>query len=331
MNKRKDLLKAAFSGNSTTIAPPVAPVSPQTTSRVPSGAVRAMGLSLDRIEENAARTEALQQQLANGEMLYDLDTETVEPSFVDDRIDRTADPEFRQLVDSINQTGQQVPILVRPNPKKPGRYQVAYGHRRLSACVELGRAVKAMVRNLTDAELVVAQGKENAERRNLSFVERAMFATHLDQQGFDRSTIQTALAVHPAEMTRLLAVARAVPTEFVTAIGPAPRAGRPRWMELANLIERPDNLALIRTIISQPSFKRLNSDSRFDLVMTRLRTGPAGEASATVIRDREGRPIIKADHTANGFRLIVDLRLAPGLDQFLLQRLPGLLSEYPGE
>jgi len=331
MIKRKELLKAAFDKDSSVSAQTPYPTPPPSGARVPSGAVRAMGLSLGRIGEDAARAEALALQLAQGEFLHELDPQFVDPSFVDDRINRTADSEFRRLVDSINQSGQQVPILVRPHPQLQGRYQVAYGHRRLSACIELGRPVKALVRGLSDTELVVAQGKENAERRNLSFIERAMFASHLDQQGFDRATIQAALAVHPAEMTRLLSVARGVPAEFVAAIGPAPRAGRPRWMELAAFMARPDNAELLQTLIAQPSFKRVGSDSRFDLVMSRLRIPQPQTASPIVIRDRRGRPLIKAEHGTTGFRLLVDVKLAPGLDQFLLEKLSQLLAEFPEE
>lgn len=331
MIKRKDLLKAAFDKDPSNTSHIPHPPAPASGSRVPSGAVRAMGLSLGRIEENAARAEALERQLARGELLHELDPQLVEPSFVDDRIDRTADPEFRRLVDSINQSGQQVPVLVRPHPQTPGRYQIAYGHRRLSACIELGRPVKALIRGMSDVELVVAQGKENAERRNLSFIERAMFAANLDQKGFDRPTIQAALAVHPAEMTRLLSVVRGVPGEFIAAIGPAPRAGRPRWMELAALMARPGNAASLQTLIAQPSFRRVGSDSRFDLVMSHLRSPQPPASSANVIRDRHGRPVIRAEHGAGGLRLLVDLTVAPGLDQFLLEKLPELLAGFPAK
>lgn len=252
MNKRKDMLKAAFD-----TSPPGAPqtlLHPPEATRVPSGAVRAMGLSLGRIEESAARADALAEQLAGAELVHELDPTLIEPSFVDDRIERTSDPDFRRLVESISLHGQQVPILVRPHPKKPSHYQVAYGHRRLSASLELGRKVKALVRHLTDIDLVVAQGKENAERRNLSFIERASFAAHLEKQGFERSIIQTALAVHPAEMTRLLAVARDIPEPFIAAIGPAPRAGRPRWMELASLLGSKEAKVYLQQVINDLKF-----------------------------------------------------------------------------
>ena len=53
---------------------------------------------------------------------------------------------------------------------KEGFYQVAYGHRRVRATAILGIKVRAIVRDLTDAELVIAQGQENNARQDLSFI-----------------------------------------------------------------------------------------------------------------------------------------------------------------
>ncbi|MCB8883924.1 plasmid partitioning protein RepB [Acidisoma cellulosilytica] len=324
--KRKDLLKAAFDKPVTDAVPPGSPLAE--TARVPSGAIRAMGLSLNRIEANAALAETFAEQIARGEVVQELDPLLIEPSFVDDRIDRTSDPDFRQLVESIAASGQQVPILVRPHKGKPGYYQVAYGHRRWTACRELQRNVKALVRPLSDADLVIAQGKENAERRNLSFIERATFAAHLESQGFERSVIQSALAVHPAEMTRLLAIAREIPKSFIAAIGPAPRAGRPRWMELAALLADARARERLVAIIEEPAFRKVGSDTRFDLALTRLRATKAPADAPFTFRDAQGRAVGTAEPTAAGFRLLFDLKLAPGLDRYLLENLPALIAAY---
>ncbi len=88
------------------------------------------------------------------------------------------------LVEAIREQGQQVPILVRPHPDRPGRYQVAFGHRRLRAVAEIGIPVRAVVRDLTDEQLVVAQGQENNERRDLSYIEKARFAQKLQLRFF---------------------------------------------------------------------------------------------------------------------------------------------------
>ena len=101
-------------------------------------------------------------------------------------VDTTADAS--DFIDAIRITGQQVPILVRPHPEIEGRYQIAYGHRRARAARELGRPVRAVVRQMSDAELVVAQGQENSARRDLSFIERALYAAKLERAGFDRET-----------------------------------------------------------------------------------------------------------------------------------------------
>jgi ParB family chromosome partitioning protein len=323
--KRKDLLKSAF-------APNVAaePAAERSTDRVPSGAVRAMGLRLGRIEEDAARAEAIERQIANGEVILELDPNKIEPSFVDDRLARTSDPDFRKLVDSIGSNGQQVPILVRFHPKREGHYQVAYGHRRLSACIELGKTVKAAVRALTDQELVIAQGKENAERRNLSFIERATFAAHLETAGFERLVIQSALSVHPAELTRLLAVARMVPSDLVSAIGPAPRAGRPRWLELTKLLESSENRSALAALVNQRSFQNSSSDVRFDLVIRRLRASEPLCETTRVFANRAGTPVIRVEKSANTLKLTVDLKAEPGLDGHLLALLPELIASFPG-
>src|SRR5690606_13212495 len=98
--------------------------------------------------------------------------------------------------------------------------------------------VRAVVRELGDDDLAVAQGKENAERRSLSFIERAFFAKALLDHGFERQTAQAALAVHKSEISRLLQVAEMVPLEIVEALGPAPKVGRPRWLALGELLKK---------------------------------------------------------------------------------------------
>ena len=46
-----------------------------------------------------------------------------------------------------------------------------------------GRPVKAVVKKLGDEELVIAQGQENNERQDLSYIEKARFAHRLGKRG----------------------------------------------------------------------------------------------------------------------------------------------------
>lgn len=302
--------------------------------RVPSGAVRAMGLDLARLTDEARRAHELERSTRDGQAVLEIDPASVDPSFAEDRIARTGDADYRRLVRSITESGQQVPILVRPHPEEDGRYQAAYGHRRLFAAAELGIRVRAVVRSLSDAELVVAQGKENAERRNLSFIERVLFAADLEARGFGRAIVQAALAAHSADITRYLAVARAIPARLIRAIGPAPRAGRPRWMELAALLAADGAMEAAAVVIESPDFQVAPSDRRFEMVFSALRQQATSEPDGSappLICDPDGEAIIKLEHFAAGTRLTVLEQAAPGLSAFLVARLPALVAEFRGD
>ncbi len=158
-----------------------------------------------------------------------------------------------ELQQSIAEQGQQVPILVRPHPETPGRYQVAYGHRRLQAAISLGRKVKAVVRPLTNDELVVAQGVENSARANLSFIERAVYAARLEEAGFSRPTIMAALAVDKTALSKLIAVPARIPMALLLAIGAAPKIGRDRWLEFADKIEAMRDASPLAALAEEPA------------------------------------------------------------------------------
>src|SRR5690606_4283612 len=144
---------------------------------------------------------------------------------------------------------------------------------------ELGLRLRAVVRDLDDAALALAQGKENAERRDLSFIERAFFARTLLDHGFDRATAMTALSVHKSEMSRLIQVADAIPGVIVRAIGPAPKAGRPRWVELGELLEK-DAAGFAMDEISSDGFRAADSDTRFQRLFDRLKASAQGRGAA---------------------------------------------------
>lgn len=329
--KRKVLLQELL--GAAPAAPEPTQPSPSPERRVASGAVRAMGLDLDRLASDARRAQELERQAQSGEVIVELEPMQVDPSFAEDRLARTADADFRRLVESIRSHGQQVPILVRPHPDHPDRYQVAYGHRRLAAASEIGVRVRAVIRPLSDADLVIAQGKENAERRNLTFIERALFAADLESRGFDRTTLNTALSAHPTEMARYLAVARAVPRWLAQAIGAAPRAGRPRWMELSDLLTNPGAMELATALVRQEDFVSAPSDRRFEMAIAALRKpdprSRAGEQRTFLGAD--GRVVLRLEPLTGTTRLTVIDTVLPGLSAFLADRLPSLIREFEGE
>lgn len=295
--------------------------------RIRSGAIAAMGGALEHLASRAQMAE----QFENGSAVLDLDPVLLDRSFVADRLSDETDPTLSSLVESIRNSGQHVPILVRPHPMSKGRYQIAYGHRRARAAIALGKSVRAVVRLLTDAELVVAQGKENLERRDLSFIERAFFALHLEELKFPRETISAAMSADKADVSRYVTVARALPYPVVAAIGPAPKAGRARWQAL---IERFDEAGAkkIGGMIADLNFRQMPTDERFVAVLAALEPKSTGKPSRhlrpTIWTDPEGRKLARIARADNRFNLSIDESLEPEFGDYLLTRLPEILAAY---
>jgi len=90
------------------------------TERVRSGAIGAMGASLKQMTDGAKLATRLQEQLEKGDVVVEVEPELIDHSPVADRIPIDVDPTFDELVASISENGQQVPILVRPSPATRG-------------------------------------------------------------------------------------------------------------------------------------------------------------------------------------------------------------------
>ncbi|MCA0401829.1 MAG: plasmid partitioning protein RepB [Proteobacteria bacterium] len=343
MNRRRDDLRALLIGSAPAPAAE-APPAPEATPRAASGAVKAMGLSLSQrareaeetartLEETQAALTRLQADIAAGARVVELDPGLVDPSFAADRFELepaegAADPAFAAFIEDMRVHGQQVPVLVRPNPGAEGRFQLAYGHRRWRAARALGQRLRAVVKPLSDADLVVAQGQENAQRRDLSFIEKAFFALSLDDKGFDRATLCAALAVQSAEISRLLAVARAVPPRLVAAIGAAPKAGRPRWLALVDALAQPRAQTRIDRVLADSAFRRAESDTRFSMVFEALSQPAPIEAPQVVLRTPGGAPLARLDTRGREARLVIDTARAPDFAALIAERLPALYAEW---
>lgn len=166
----------------------------------------------------------------------------IEPDQIDTtgRFDDRLGIEIEGLRESIARHGQRVPILVRP--VEGDRYGLIYGRRRLEACRALGIKVRAIVTEMEGDQALRDQLLENQDRRDLSFIERALVATALldgDHLGAAERTnkgVAEVLNLTEAGVSQLLGVVRAVGEELVLAIGAAPGIGRPRWEELKKLL-----------------------------------------------------------------------------------------------
>jgi ParB family chromosome partitioning protein len=88
--------------------------------------------------------------------------------------------DLQSLAKSVRQLGVVQPIVVRPAPGRPERFQLVAGERRLRA-VRLAKhnTIPALVRQLSEAEALAVLLAENLQRKNLNPLEKAKLLAKL--------------------------------------------------------------------------------------------------------------------------------------------------------
>jgi ParB family chromosome partitioning protein len=247
---------------------------------------------------------------------------------------RISDDDVAQLAESIRRHGQQVPIMVRPIADRPGHYRIVYGRRRLHALRMLDRPAKALVRSLSDHEAILAQGQENAERLDPSFIEKALFAAELAEVGYDNAVILDALAVDKAMLSRMNKVARTIPAEVIQLVGSAHGIGRRRWEDLADLTRQHD--LDLRVVADQAGIAAIDrSDDRFAQLSTAASAATAPKRlSAAPVRQltlEDGTIVCELIETARGLTLKLPKAAAPEFTDWLRDNADEALRKLHGD
>jgi ParB family transcriptional regulator, chromosome partitioning protein len=298
-------------------------VAGQSTGRVGAGVIGATQRSLTDIREERDRLVAMLE--AGG--LLDIDPNLIDPSPFPDRLpddDQQSFDAFKQLMAT---EGQKVPVQLRAHPDQPGRYQVVYGHRRWRAALELGTRLKALVVTLSDAELAVAQGIENAARQDLSWIEKALFAWRMEKAGVRARDIRAALSVDDPELARFRSVCRALGEEVIGSIGRASGVGRPRWVSFgATVAGRADAVALI--LKSLAAAKVSSSDLRFSIALQAVVEEQEPTKARLPLQAPDGSDLGEALFFPGGIRLKVGKANAPAFASFMAAELPALMAKF---
>ena len=201
-----------------------------------------------------------------------------------------------ELADSIRQKGIVQPILVRPSPNRPTRFELIAGERRWRAA-QLAQLhiVPAIVRDFTDAQAYEIALIENVQRADLSAIEEAQgyqkLLAHHDYKQEQLSEIIGKSRSHIANLLRLLILPEKVQDmvmEGLLSMG-----------QVRPIINHKDCMALARQIVK----KGLSARQVEALVKkgdgSRVQTGPP-EKSAN-IRDLEEKA-----STATGVNVTIE-------------------------
>ncbi|MGH7117872.1 MAG: ParB/RepB/Spo0J family partition protein [Acetobacteraceae bacterium] len=127
----------------------------------------------------------------------------------------TDEPAMAELIESVRARGILQPILVRPHPADPARYQIIAGERRWRAATAAGLAeVPSLVRALADADALAAALVENLQRQDLNAIEEAEGYRRLtDEFGLNQEALAGTIGKsrsHIANTLRLLNLPKAI-------------------------------------------------------------------------------------------------------------------------
>ena len=292
--------------------------------------VGAIGQSLGEVSERARRAEEIERKLTAGQVIVEIETALVDPSFVSDRMP-VSDRALASLTEKIRDHGPLNPILVRPHPESKGRYQIAYGNRRHAVCHELQRPVRAVVKDLTDAEMVVAQGQENAARKDLTFIEQARFVANL-KKVHPALEIEREFGINESLVHKMVAIVRELPEELIQTIGRADRIGRPRWDKLREAVEELKKVKSEAEIVAEAKAAvgaarartdELKPHMRFEAVFEIFVSGKPKEV--VDLSAEGGESLGKVVRTATGSNLKLN---DPAFVDHLLEMLPELHRLY---
>ena len=116
----------------------------------------------------------------------------------------------QDLIDSIAKDGQQEPALARRLKDDPTHdYELIYGMRRRFACETLGRKLKLRVVDADDGRAAVLMHIENADRQDITPMERALsFQELVDSRVFDtQDLLAQAMGLSKGQVSKMLKAA----------------------------------------------------------------------------------------------------------------------------
>jgi ParB family chromosome partitioning protein len=126
-----------------------------------------------------------------------------------------SEAEINDLTASIREKGILQPLLVRPAPGQPGKYQIVAGERRWRAAQKAGlHSVPVIVRDLNDLEVLEIGIIENVQRADLNPIEEARaYKVLLERFGRTQDALAQVVGKsrsHIANILRLLALPETV-------------------------------------------------------------------------------------------------------------------------
>lgn len=194
--------------------------------------------------------------------------------------------ELEELAASLRRHGVVQPVILRPSPAEPGRYQIVAGERRWRAAQLAGlHDLPAVVRELDDREILELAIIENIQRVDLDPIEEAQgFRQLIDSFGYTQTEMADVVGKsrsHLANTMRLLTL----PDQVITLV----RDGKLSAGHARALINAADPIALAeQTVLRGLTVRQVEDLARKAPEAARTRARNANPAKDADTRMLEG-------------------------------------------
>ncbi|MDG4899164.1 MULTISPECIES: ParB/RepB/Spo0J family partition protein [unclassified Mesorhizobium] len=236
------------------------------------------------------------------------------------------DAELTDLAQSIREHGVVQPVVARPSPSQPGRYDIIAGERRWRAAQRAGLTeIPLIVRDVNDRTALELAIIENVQRADLNPVEEAQgYQQLIDEHGYTQADLGQVIGKsrsHVANTLRLLKLPDVIRDMLVDG---ALSAGHARTLVTAG-----DPAGLAKRIVEEGlSVRQAEALAQMPAGPTpaKVRSAPSAPekdpdtlALEKLMTDTIGM-IVSIEHKAKGGTLRVDYRSLDQLDE-LCRRL----------
>ncbi|PBB38730.1 chromosome partitioning protein ParB [Mesorhizobium sp. WSM3864] len=236
------------------------------------------------------------------------------------------DAELTDLAQSIREHGVVQPVVARPSPSQPGRYEIIAGERRWRAAQRAGLTeIPLIVRDVNDRTALELAIIENVQRADLNPVEEAQgYQQLIDEHGYTQADLGQVIGKsrsHVANTLRLLKLPDVIRDMLVDG---ALSAGHARTLVTAG-----DPAGLAKRIVEEGlSVRQAEALAQMPAGPTpaKVRSAPSPPekdpdtlALEKLMTDTIGM-IVSIEHKAKGGTLRVDYRSLDQLDE-LCRRL----------
>jgi ParB family chromosome partitioning protein len=212
------------------------------------------------------------------------------------------------LIRSIPKDGQQEPALARRIVGDAGfDYELIYGMRRRFACEVTNSKLKVRVVDISDAQAAVLMHLENADRQDITPMERALsFQAQIEAKLFaTQESLAAALNVSKGQVTKMLKAAQlltyapianlmgdksAVPVEQAYKLGTLmerPGAKDVVLQAAKNLARRDDDVVRDPRLVLKALLASLDQSRKLEPIRREYNVGKAGRA--ILVRNARGK------------------------------------------